>query len=284
MDVILFSKDRAFQLYSLIETLQTYVKGMDNIFVQFSYSTPEYLEGYRKISQHFSNVVFVDETVYGFNDTLYTLLAHEVQTENIFLEVDDVLYFDSIDLNQLQDKFQMYNASKLAVSFDPSIFNPNYFTVENDTVVVDKTVDIANEIQQMVLKYSFNVSGAIHKVVDILEMFKYYKISNPIDLEIKGSTFPVFTNYPYILFNTKEVCKQIHTNNTLKRYKEVYSNELLNSFLLAGEVMNVIPEYIKNSPADMRWFNGEDIGRFPIFPWEVAPQYHSDIINNRKKI
>jgi hypothetical protein len=284
MDAVIFSKDRAFQLYSLLETIDGYVEGIDNIFVQFSYSNEEYLEGYQIISNHFPNVSFVDETVYGFNNTLYTLLKHEVKSSNVFLEVDDVIYFDSIDLNELEAKFKLYNTSKLAVSFDPSIFDPNFFTVENDVVVVDKTTNITNQIQEMVLKYPFNVSGAIHKVADIISLFIQHRVSNPIDLEIKGSTFSTFTDYPYVVFNTKEVCKQIHTNNTLKRYEEVFSNAMLNSLILKGEVIDLVPENIKNYPSDMRWFNGEDIGRFPIFPWEVSPIYHSEIINKRKRI
>lgn len=284
MDVLIFSKDRAFQLYSLLETFNKYVKGVNNIFVQFSYSNQDYLEGYQLINNYFDNVTFIDETHYGFNDTLYSILNYEVKSENILLEVDDVLYFDTLDLNDLENKFNLYNTSKLGISLDPTIFNPEYYNIENEVLVVDKSLPIDNHIQDMVLKYPFNASGAIHRVKDLLEIFKYHKIQNPIDLEIKGSTFPTFVNYPYNLYNTKEVCKQIHTNNTLKRYKEIFSNEFLNNLLLNKEVLNLDIETIKNYPSDMRWFNGENIGRFPIFPWEIPPTYHSEIINNRKEI
>lgn len=284
MDVLLFSKDRAFQLYSLLESLDNFVEGMDTIFVQFSYSTPEYLEGYKKINQYFDNVVFIDETKYGFYVTLKAILENEIKSPNIFLEVDDVLYLDDLNLKELDIKFNKYNASKLLVSFDPEIFDSSFYTIKDDLLIVDKSLEIDNQIQNEVLKYPFNASGAIHRVKDIKEILNTFQLQNPIDLEIKGSTFPTLVNYPYNLYNIKEVCKQIHTNNTLKRYEEIYNNKFLNDLLLNGKVLNLDYNKIKSYPSDMRWFNGENIGRFPIFPWEVAPKYHSKIFNKLKTI
>ena len=76
----------------------------------------------------------------------------------------------------------------------------------------------------------------------------------------------------------------MHTNNTLKRYEELYTTEYLNSLLLNKEVLSVDNLNFDEMEDDMRWFNGEDIGRFPIFPWEISPMYHETIINNRKTI
>ena len=63
IDVLVFSKDRAFQLHTLLESLQTHVSGVNNIFVQFGYSNDEYYRGYQKLREVTpSNVEFVDET------------------------------------------------------------------------------------------------------------------------------------------------------------------------------------------------------------------------------
>ena len=35
MDVLIFSKDRAFQLFSALETLIKHLKGINNIYIQF---------------------------------------------------------------------------------------------------------------------------------------------------------------------------------------------------------------------------------------------------------
>lgn len=284
MDILIFSKDRGFQLFSTIETLLKYVKGINNIFVQFSYSNDRFLEGYKKINNFYKDVIFIDETKYGFNDTLSAIIHNEVTSKNIFLEVDDNIFFNNVDLLDLENQFNNTNASKLSVGLNIKIFNEKYYTAKNNLAVIDKSKPIDNKIQELSLKYSFNVSSAIHRTKDIKELLNNISCSNPIDLEIKGSSSSIFINYPYNLYYTKEVCKQIHTNNFGKRYKEIYSTDILNNYLLNNEVLNLSSDKIKKYETDMRWFNGEDIKRFPIFPWEIPPIYHSDIFNNRKKI
>jgi|TARA_R110000772_G_scaffold123661_1_gene230040 hypothetical protein len=284
MDVLIFSKDRAFQLYSALETLIQYTEGINNIYVQFSHSKKEFLDGYKKINKYFSNVTFIDENEYGFNDTLLTILHQEISTENLFLEVDDNLYFDKLNLLELEKKFNESNASKLGVGFDINLFDTKYYTIKNNIAIVDKSITIDNKIQDICLKYPFNVSGAIHRLEDLKKLLTVEKVINPIDLEIKGSSSYIFSNYPYNLYNIKEVCRQIHTNNFGKRYEEVFDVETLNNFLINGEVLDLSSTKLGEYTPDMRWFNGENIGRFPIFPWEIPPSYHSEIINNRKKI
>ena len=41
IDLLVFSKDRAFQLHTLLESLQTHVSGVNNIFVQFDLNGAE---------------------------------------------------------------------------------------------------------------------------------------------------------------------------------------------------------------------------------------------------
>lgn len=284
MDVLIFSKDRAFQLYSTLETIIQYVKGINNIYVQFSYSKEEFLKGYKILNEHFPDVTFIDEGEYGFNNTLLAILHKEISTKNLFLEVDDNLYFDEINLLKLEEKFNNSNASKLGVGFDINIFNPKNYYIENDIAIVDKSFPIENEIQNTCLKYPFNVSGAIHRLEDLKKLFLTLNFSNPIDLEVKGSSSNIFLNYPYNLYNTKEVCRQIHTNNFGKRYKEIFDTKTLNDFILNKEVLDLSSTKLKSYPPDMRWFNGENIGRFPIFPWEIPPTYHPEIISKRKKL
>lgn len=284
MDVLIFSKDRAFQLYSALETLINYVEGINNIFVQFSYSEVEFLEGYKFIAKQFPNVIFIDETDYGFNKTLLTILHQEISTKNLFLEVDDNLYFDTINLSKLEEKFNKSNASKLGVGFDINLFDSKYYDIKDSIAIVDKSITMDNKIQEMCLKYPFNVSGAIHRLDDLKNLLTVENVQNPIDLEIKGSSSYIFSNYPYNLYNTKEVCRQIHTNNFGKRYKEIFDVKTLNNFLLNGEVLDLSSTKLGEYPPDMRWFNGENIGRFPIFPWEIPPTYHPEIISKRKKL
>jgi hypothetical protein len=284
MDVLIFSKDRAFQLFSALETLIKHLKGINNIYIQFSASNDEFLQGYKILSDYFPNVTFIDEKTYGFHNTLSAILDQEINTQNLFLEVDDNVYYNDVDLNKLENKFNISNSSKLGIGMDLNIFNPKYYKIEDGIAIIDKSLHIENEIQNLCLKYSFNVSGAFHRLKDLKELLKSLTVSNPIDLEIKGSSSNIFLNYPYNLYNTKEVCRQIHTNNFGKRYKEIFDTKTLNDFILNKEVLDLSSTKLKSYPPDMRWFNGENIGRFPIFPWEIPPTYHPEIISKRKKL
>ena len=98
MDIIIFSKDRAFQLYTSLETIQKHVSNINNIYVQFAYSNEKYLAGYEKLNKIFNDVTFIDETLHGFQNTMYALLDSEVQSENVMLEVDDTIYYKDLDL------------------------------------------------------------------------------------------------------------------------------------------------------------------------------------------
>ncbi len=284
MDILIFSKDRAFQLFSTLETITKHLKGINNIYVQFLSSNNKFLQGYEILNEYYPNVTFINEETYGFHNTLYAILNQEISTENLFLEVDDNVYYDDVDLKGLENKFNNSNASKLGVGMDLNIFNSKFYQIKNDIAIVDKSLNIDDDIQDMCLKYPFNVSGTIHRLKDLKEFLSIENVSNPIDLEHKGTNSSIFINYPYNLYNIGDVCSQIHTNNFGKRYEELFDIETLNNFILNKEVLHLTPKDLKSYPTDMRWFNGENIGRFPIFPWEIPPMYHSDIINKRKKI
>ncbi len=285
MDILIFSKDRAFQLHTSLETIKKYVSGINNIYVQFNYSNKAYLEGYLKLNNIFKDVIFIDETLYGFQNTLTVLLRDEVQSSNVMLEVDDTIYFKYLNLDKCNDLFSKEpDAGKYCFGIDPSIFNKKWFKDNNTHLSINKDNIITPPLQDLSLKYSFNASSVIHRKKDILNLLGLYNINTPIELEIEGSKSSIFTNYKLNLFNKEEVVKQIHTNNSLNRYEEIYSVLYLNNLILNNEVIDIDKIKVESFSTDMRWFNGEKIGRFPIFPWEIPPIHHKEIINTRKKL
>lgn len=285
MDILIFSKDRAFQLHTSLETIKKHVSGINNIYVQFNYSNKTYLEGYLKLNNIFKDVTFIDETLYGFQNTLTVLLRDEIKSNNVMLEVDDTIYFKHLNLNKCNDLFSKeLDAGKYCFGINPSIFNKEWFKDNNTHLSINKNNPITLPLQDLALKYSFNASSAIHRKNDILKLLELHSINTPIELEIEGSKSPIFTNYKYNLFNKEEVVKQIHTNNSLNRYEEIYSVSYLNDLILNDEVIDISKIEVESFSTDMRWFNGEEIGRFPIFPWEIPPIHHKEIINTRRKL
>jgi len=286
MDILIFSKDRAFQLNTSLETIKKYVSGIDNIYVQFGYSSEKYLEGYQKLNKIFNDVVFIDESEYGFQQTLTAILLNEIQSENVMLEVDDTIYFKSLDLKGCDQILQQYpNAGKYCFGLDPTIFNKQWWDKQKETYyVINKSSKGEDQIQELALKYPFNASSVIHKKNDIIQLLQTNNVNTPVELEIAGSKSSIFQNYELNIFHHIEVVKQIHTNNSLNRYKEVYSVEYLNNLLLSGEIIDISKINVESFSTDMRWFKGENIGRFPIFPWEIPPIHHKELIECRKNL
>ena len=288
VDLIIFSKDRAFQLYTALETINKHMSGINNIFVQFSYSNDKFHQGYKNLVNKTSckNITFVDETEHGFHTTLLSLVAHEIKTDNIALEVDDSIYFRDIDLAKCSNSLDSNDkVGRYLYAGDYKIYGDVFKEVSSEGyALVDRTKRYTPDVINTCLTYAFNVSSAIHKAEDLKELLLSMKINNPIELEHKGAESHIFHKYDETMIHTTEVFKQIHLNNFMKRYEEVEDVEVLNNYFLENEAIDTDSIDIESMEMDMRWFNGEDIGRFPIFPWEIPPRYHLDIINNRIKI
>ncbi len=257
MDIIIFSKDRAFQLYTSLETIQKHVSNINNIYVQFAYSNEKYLAGYEKLNKIFNDVTFIDETLHGFQNTMYALLDSEVQSENVMLEVDDTIYYKDLDLKKCSSILDKnIDAGKYGFGFDYTIFNKSYFIDHDTHLSINRTNTYDRELIGLVLNYPFNASSAIHRKKDLLSLLASDQINTPVELEIKGSTSEIFNKYTTNLYNKTEVVKQIHTNNSLNRYKQVYDIETLNNFILNDEVTDISKFNIDDFDTDMRWFNG----------------------------
>ena len=76
----------------------------------------------------------------------------------------------------------------------------------------------------------------------------------------------------------------MHLNNVLDRYEETYSTKKLNDILISGEVIDIENIDFLSLKRDLSWFNGLDIGRFPIFPWEIPPSEHDKVLSIRRRL
>ena len=284
MDMIIFSKDRAFQLYTALETINKYVSGINTIYVQIAYSEQKYLDGYLKLNELFGNVIFVDETEHGFYTTL-TALLKEIKTKTIAMDVDDVIYYDKINLEDCANVLMNHSdVLKFTYNFNPKWYNIGLTGNKEDYTIIDRNKSFGSDVVNFSIKYPFNVSWSIYTTESLIELLQRHNFKNPIDLESKSCNDFAFNQCKYNLYGVKEVAQQIHLNNFLNRYDTTYTTDTLNDYFLNNEVINIDKINFNDFDPDMRWINNKDIGRFPIFPWEIAPKYHKQIIENRRKI
>jgi hypothetical protein len=90
MRTIIFSKDRAFQLYALLESIAYYDQEdiFDPLVVIYNASSKDYEKGYGIVREHFPRVQFVEEETVFKADVMDQL--HRAKTHVMFL-VDDML-------------------------------------------------------------------------------------------------------------------------------------------------------------------------------------------------
>ncbi len=295
IDVIVFSKNRACQLYNLLDTINTSVSGINKIFVQYQATNKRYVEGYQKLRNIFdSNITFIDEKHYGFATTLAAILSNEVESEIVMIETDDSFFINELDVtdcasvllsNDEIGRYQYQTDSKLFSSYFCKE-EENHFLIEKAPYVGERTpVEIC-------LAHSFNVGGTLNRTSDVLELIMSQQdITNPIDLERMGATSQIFRKYPFNALNKAECSIMLHLNNFFNRYEQFMTIDVLNDMILNDEVLDIDIDYIKSLERDKRWITGDSIkilykdGRqFPIFPWEVAPKYHQTICKRKKEL
>lgn len=291
MNTIVFSKDRPFQLYSLIETYKKHVKCGDdtpNLIVQFLATDDRYMYGYLTLNEMFDDVEFVDEREYGFQQTFGVVVdEYCLQDEWMSFESDDAVYFRDINVKTLQDVCDNQykdTCGRLAMSVNVDLFDAGNFDIINKLegyAVVDRTAPMKDGIQEMCLKYPFGVQGALSRSKDVKSFLNRTVIPHPIATEIEGTQFHVFVNYKHVLMNPVQTCVFCHFNNVLKRYDETHTNEYLLELFTQGKVVDWDKVNIPELEPNMKWFTtGNTDGRpFPIFPWDVDPKYHKWIID-----
>jgi hypothetical protein len=96
---IVFSKDRAMQLYALLDSYKDLVSNKVPLTVIYVASTDEHNLAYGDVRKYFAdlNVTFVKESN-SFKDEIRKIID-SISTKNIFFLVDDDIFIKSVDLN-----------------------------------------------------------------------------------------------------------------------------------------------------------------------------------------
>lgn len=102
---IVFSKDRALQLYTLLHTYQELVDGRAPLTVVYTASTAAHADAYAELEAEsqgdFPKVSFVPEGS-GFRETLIHVLS-SIDTRSLFFLVDDIVFIRPLDLGHLSE-------------------------------------------------------------------------------------------------------------------------------------------------------------------------------------
>lgn len=130
LTLVIFSKDRPFQLRSLIASVKENFSGLSKIIVIHTASSVSMSNRYKKLASSFKNgiIKFIEEKD-DFKKNLNQVLF-QVKTTHIIFSVDDILLFDRVILEDLEYVIKKNNIFSLRLGQN---INFSYMSSANQT-------------------------------------------------------------------------------------------------------------------------------------------------------
>jgi hypothetical protein len=188
--LIIFSKNRACQLHLLLESIEKNSNNIfDAIFVIHTYTTKEYFDGYRKLTQRFPNVSFIVEDDF-YKDTMSNI---KPQFDYTTFMVDDIIFYKKLDYTQ-EEILSVFDDTEKPIScFSLRLgLNCNYSHPANlpyqikEYEETPKFITVNVKEQTGDFAYPLSVDGHIFKTEFIIKYFQMLGgFNNPNILESK---------------------------------------------------------------------------------------------------
>ncbi|MBS0652631.1 MAG: glycosyltransferase family 2 protein [Verrucomicrobia bacterium] len=188
-DFIIFSYDRPLQLYALLESIEKYCIGIDQVTVIYRSSGEEYDAGYDQVYADFPNVNMVRQTAAPHKDFQPNVMRalRSGDSEYFIFAVDDIVITDTIDARQGISALQktgaygfFYRLGKeidYDYMLDMSIKQPGFMQVDEDVYAwIFKQ-------QQGYWGYPTSTDVVLYKKETVLRQFEKITFSNPNQLE-----------------------------------------------------------------------------------------------------
>jgi hypothetical protein len=237
LSCIVFSKDRAIQLYALLESYNKFVQNPVDIIVIYKSSSDVHEKSYielKNIIKNFPfNINFIKEKK-NFRETLLDTLS-KIKTKNIFFLTDDDIFINEFDFNLLlninfyEKTFSLRHNPKISYSFTANAnFKPPKFSVY-------KLVVNFNEFNWFDSGYEWSdpwsVNGHIYLTAEIMVISRIsnYKFPNSYESALKFFNFLMIDRKG--LCCNESIIMNIPMNIVQTEYKNLHGN-ISSDFLL----------------------------------------------------
>jgi len=183
-DLVIFSLDRCMQLHACLESIQKYVRGMNNIYVIYVSTNEKYDEGYDKLKQMFPSIFFirqpapVDET---FKSTFLQFLfdENENHSQYVVFGVDSSILKDYVDMHLVVDMMETTNAYAFFLCLGNIELQkrlPPIYSLANNTYTWQF------HHGEGVWNWPHNLDMTVYRKKDIKELLYQLEYNNPNDL------------------------------------------------------------------------------------------------------
>jgi hypothetical protein len=200
-EIIIFSKDRAMQLHSLLSSYFYFVSNTAPLYILYTCSSAEHQKSYDDLIHLFKdrNVNFVKET--NFKLQLISLLSN-IKTFKMFFMTDDALFIDELDLEDFTKFNTQHTVPSLSKGYDLTYcfaFNrkqelPDFLTVQS--LEPHKMIWEWNlAVESPDWAYPLSVDGSLFTTTEILKIIKQTDFKAPNSLESNLQEYlPLFIN------------------------------------------------------------------------------------------
>ena len=192
-DLIIFSYHRPLQLYALLESMEKYVKGLQNISVIYRSDDEKFTKAYEKVNKRFSNVNFIMQT--HPKKDFQPLLLDTLQRSNdyIIFAVDDILFKDYVDISHCLESLEKTKSYFFSLRLGDHItyhYMGDYpQPIPHHIMLSDNVMGWHIDAAKGDWYYPTSVDVTIYRKEDILQDFTSFSFHNPNSLEINWFEF-----------------------------------------------------------------------------------------------
>ena len=191
-DLIIFSYDRALQLYALLESVEKYVTGLDQVSLIYRCSNDLHYLAYQEVLKRFStlNIRAIKQSNEPRKDFKPLLLQelHFGSSKYLLMAVDDIIITDNIDLNKCikileKDKniFGFYlRLGENITHADANKKTPKPVFIKNNDTIIWSMKKAKGD-----WGYSNSVDFVLYRKQDIISQFIELEFSSPNTLEAR---------------------------------------------------------------------------------------------------
>ena len=184
INLIIFSKDRACQLDSLLRSIKDNLEIEHNISVLFDYSNDEYKKGYDILRERFDSILFVKETNFYY-DTLRLSLNKGYAC--ILWLVDDCIMKNILSKDSIFERFLNDDAVGIYnLRMTPTMLRMTDFIDDVPRQLPDFGPDNTWEWRKAVdtdWNYPMTMDGHMYKTKDMLSYLPKLKFGPPPDFD-----------------------------------------------------------------------------------------------------
>ncbi|MFZ5953493.1 MAG: hypothetical protein ACOYT8_00155 [Candidatus Dependentiae bacterium] len=184
-DMVIFSFDRPLQLYALLESVDTYVTGLETINVIYRASSDEFAYAYDCIQTDFPHVIFIKQGANPRQDfkPLTIQAVENTPSQYIIFAVDDNIIKDYVDLEECIELLNQTNAYGFYLRLG---LNISHCYTQNQPQIIPAHQPVNNEVYAWIFKdgsydwgYPNTVDLTLFKKEEILPTIRTLSFYSP---------------------------------------------------------------------------------------------------------